>query len=174
MREYETQQHEIDGHTVIVERMPIGRAARESAGYADDQRYYYSTEGFGGGYARTVREALAYARTDLASERPSDGPLPVDSRGSEYDGMEGPADRPYEWDVEQDDPPGERTTSAFCDDYAVHEHHAYRAINHSTYLCPGLSVVELAACEELWNQPPCEHGMSAHLCAGPMHYPADR
>lgn len=85
-----------------------------------------------------------------------------------------------EYDVELDaywaaeeangDDGGEPTQREFCDDYVVHHPHVYVAINHAIYKCPGLNAAELAECEALWNQPPCEHGMSAHLCAGPMHW----
>lgn len=64
------------------------------------------------------------------------------------------------------------TPGAFCDFYEAHEPHVYVALNAETYSCPGLSAGEL---EELDAYDPgtCEHGLSADLCSGPMHYPAD-
>ena len=77
------------------------------------------------------------------------------------------AEPDYDWDD------WERPDAAFCDGYTVHEKHVYSALNSNTYLCPGLTDADMASLEAEAAQPPCEHGMSASLCAGPMHYPAD-
>lgn len=63
--------------------------------------------------------------------------------------------------------------AGFCDDYVVHEAHTYRALNGTNYRCSGLDVAMLAGIFEEADAPSCEHGLSASLCAGPMHYPAD-
>lgn len=75
-------------------------------------------------------------------------------------------DYPDEWFPEF---PGD-TRFAFCDDNEVHAEHTYRAINGNTYICNGFTEEDAAYLEELASAPPCEHGMSAHLCSGPMHY----
>lgn len=81
------------------------------------------------------------------------------------------ADDVADLDLWADDP--ERTPAAFCDVYAVHEPHAYRALNRNTYLCPGFTDDDLGEVERLAAEPLCEHGLSAWLCAGPNHYPSD-
>lgn len=64
---------------------------------------------------------------------------------------------------------------AFCDQYVVHEPHIYRAINGNWYDCRlGLTQDDLNAIEAEAALPPCEHGLSATMCAGPNHYPMDR
>lgn len=79
-----------------------------------------------------------------------------------------------EWDDEPyDEPwypefPGD-TRYAFCDVYEPHEPHSYRALNGNTYSCSGLSSDDLASIERL-TEPRCEHGLSAYLCRGPMHW----
>lgn len=75
-----------------------------------------------------------------------------------------------EWDGDDD---GEPTPRAFCDGYTVHDPHAYRAVNGNTYDCPGFDADDMAELVRKENEPPCEHGLSADLCAGPMHYPPD-
>jgi hypothetical protein len=65
-------------------------------------------------------------------------------------------------------------TRAFCDAYNVHEPHCYRAVNGNYYDCPGFDKEDEAALVAEQNAPPCEHGLSARLCAGPGHYPPDR
>lgn len=67
----------------------------------------------------------------------------------------------------------EATPAAFCDTYAAHDSHIYSAINRNTYACPGFTADDVAALEAQQALPPCEHGLSASLCAGPGHYPAD-
>lgn len=61
---------------------------------------------------------------------------------------------------------------AFCDGFEVHEPHTYVAINGGLYDCDGLTAEQLAAIEA-YDPGTCEHGLSADLCAGPMHYPPD-
>jgi hypothetical protein len=68
----------------------------------------------------------------------------------------------------------EPTPRAFCDVYDVHEAHCYRAVNGNYYDCPGFDAEDMAALIAEQNEPPCEHGLSARLCAGPGHYPPDR
>lgn len=63
---------------------------------------------------------------------------------------------------------------AFCDQYEIHEGHAYRAVNGNTYLCSGFDAEDMASLEREMNAEPCEHGLSQSLCSGPMHYPAER
>lgn len=65
-----------------------------------------------------------------------------------------------------------RPTHTFCDVYEPHEEHLYRAINTDTYLCPGITAAALDEIEYRYSAP-CEHGLSAYLCAGPNHYPTD-
>lgn len=68
--------------------------------------------------------------------------------------------------------PGDtQSKAAFCDTYEAHEAHNYRAVNHNYYNCPGLTAEDLIELESRADEL-CEHGMSADLCAGPMHYPA--
>lgn len=75
----------------------------------------------------------------------------------------------YEEDYEDDYEP---SPFAFCDEYEAHEPHHYVAINQNVYSCPGMSAEEY---EEWAAYDPgvCEHGLSADLCSGPMHYPPD-
>ena len=42
---------------------------------------------------------------------------------------------------------------------------------HAWFLTDELAEVSDTMADFLW--PSCEHGLSAWLCAGPMHYPAD-
>lgn len=63
---------------------------------------------------------------------------------------------------------------AFCDQYEIHNDHVYRAINGNTYSCPGFDAEDMAALVAEQNAPPCEHGLSQSLCAGPGHYPMER
>ena len=82
-------------------------------------------------------------------------------------------------DYEEDGPgyrdfPGDNDGDpAFCDEYVVHEPHVYRALNGTNYRCCGLDAEAMAALEAEAARPPCEHGLSAALCAGPGHYPPD-
>lgn len=62
---------------------------------------------------------------------------------------------------------------AFCDNYAAHEAHVYQAINGNMYDCAGMTAEDVAEMEAEANRPPCPHGLSAALCAGPGHYPPD-
>lgn len=94
--------------------------------------------------------------------------------------QDSPAATDEEWDDDGYDPdyyeidfPSDLQRRAFCDVYEVHAAHNYRAINTNHYDCPGLTHGDLAECERIANLPPCEHGLSADLCAGPNHYPAD-
>jgi hypothetical protein len=63
--------------------------------------------------------------------------------------------------------------NAFCDSYEPHAGHVYNAINSETYRCPGITQADLDDMERR-AKVECEHGLSADLCAGPMHYPSDR
>lgn len=67
----------------------------------------------------------------------------------------------------------EPVPGAFCDRYEVHEGHVYVALNSNVYKCPGFDAEDAAALEREANQPPCPHGLSQSLCAGPGHYPTD-
>jgi hypothetical protein len=62
---------------------------------------------------------------------------------------------------------------AFCDRYELHPPHTYVDRHVWSIDCPGWDEVDEADLRELQAQPPCEHGMSAHLCAGPSHYPME-
>ena len=62
----------------------------------------------------------------------------------------------------------------WCGDYEVHSRHFYTAINCEVYDCSGLTDEDLAEVEAGNALPPCEHGLSSDLCAGPGHYPMDR
>lgn len=80
-------------------------------------------------------------------------------------------------DYDDDEPwfpeePGQ-TEHGFCDSYEIHEPHTYTALNGWHLKCPGFTAEALAALEREAAEPPCEHGLSARLCAGPAHYPAD-
>lgn len=79
------------------------------------------------------------------------------------------------WNAQEDwypEEPGDRLY-AFCDQYVVHEAHTYRALNGNTYRCSGFDAEDEAAVRAEALRPPCEHGLSASLCAGPGHYPPD-
>lgn len=69
------------------------------------------------------------------------------------------------WIPEMDQP----SRNAYCDVYEVHDGHIYRALNGNHYDCPGLSAGDHASLIESANDV-CEHGMSAALCGGPMHW----
>lgn len=58
---------------------------------------------------------------------------------------------------------------AFCDLYQVHETHYYVAINGRTYNCIGCTPEDMLYIES-YDPGECEHGLSADLCSGPMHY----
>lgn len=62
---------------------------------------------------------------------------------------------------------------AFCDNYEIHEPHTYCALNGWTLECSGFDDEDYEAMVKEQNAPPCEHGLSASLCAGPGHYPMD-
>lgn len=57
----------------------------------------------------------------------------------------------------------------FCDNYEVHEPHVYRALNQNMYDCDGLTEAQLAELDA-YDPGTCEHGLSADLCGGPMHW----
>jgi hypothetical protein len=78
------------------------------------------------------------------------------------------ADEADYWAWQQDD--CEPTPRAFCDNYEVHEAHSYWAINRNMYQCGGFTAGDLADAEAEAARPPCEHGLSASLCGGPMHW----
>jgi predicted heme/steroid binding protein len=59
---------------------------------------------------------------------------------------------------------------AYCDVYNVHDGHTYRAVNGNTYDCPGLLAAGSHASLVESDADLCEHGMSASLCGGPMHW----
>lgn len=63
----------------------------------------------------------------------------------------------------------EPVTRGFCDGYEVHEPHVYVAINQNLYSCPGLTQEQLDEMDA-YDPGTCEHGLSADLCSGPMHY----
>jgi hypothetical protein len=75
----------------------------------------------------------------------------------------------HDWDDNYSDDYPEIRVS-FCDDYAVHEPHHYRAINGESYDCWGFTQEELNDMIAAEQVAPCEHGMSASLCNGPQHY----
>lgn len=58
----------------------------------------------------------------------------------------------------------------FCGDYAIHESHVYVALNRNVYLCYGMTQDVLDDLDKQANAEPCEHGLSAALCGGPMHW----
>jgi hypothetical protein len=61
----------------------------------------------------------------------------------------------------------------FCDQYVIHAPHTYTALNAWVLKCPGFDSEDEAYLLAQQNAEPCEHGLSASLCAGPMHYPPD-
>lgn len=84
-------------------------------------------------------------------------------------GMDG-----YSYEDEEPEPwfpefPGD-TRDAFCDSYEIHAPHWYTALNRNAYRCAGVTPEERAYMEEQAEAEPCEHGLSAALCGGPMHW----
>lgn len=83
-----------------------------------------------------------------------------------FDEQTDPRDEPWYPDF-----PGQPYMNrAFCDVYEVHDEHGYRAINHESYNCPGFTAQDRAELDAIEAEPPCEHGMSARDCGGPMHW----
>lgn len=48
-----------------------------------------------------------------------------------------------------------------------------RGMTHALYVDSFASNEDLAAAADALLDPPCEHGLSSSLCAGPGHYPMD-
>lgn len=61
-----------------------------------------------------------------------------------------------------------------CGQYNLHDSHWYEAMNGREYNCAGFTEEDEEALRFIQSQPPCEHGLSQHLCAGPGHYPLER
>lgn len=61
-----------------------------------------------------------------------------------------------------------------CGQYNLHSPHRYEAMNSREYDCAGFTEEDEEALRFIAEQPPCEHGLSQHLCDGPDHYAPER